>query len=69
MRTSWASLAVLTLWLSIKAPVGIRFHGLIKRVGKRYHYCLTDFGHQVAAPALKLREMVIILNLAFNLPV
>jgi hypothetical protein len=45
----------------------LRVHGLIKRVGKRYRYYLTDFGRQVAVLALKLREMVIIPDLAFNL--
>jgi hypothetical protein len=45
----------------------LRVHGLIKRVGKRYRYYLTDFGRQVAALILKLREMVIIPELAFNL--
>jgi hypothetical protein len=42
----------------------LRVHGLIKRVAKRYRYYLTDFGYQVAALALKLREMVIIPELA-----
>ena len=43
----------------------LRAHGLIKRVGKRYRYYLTDFGRQVTTMALKLREMVIIPQLAF----
>jgi hypothetical protein len=38
----------------------LRVHGLIKKVGKRYKYYLTDLGRQVAAMALKLREMVVI---------
>jgi hypothetical protein len=42
----------------------LRVHGLIKRVAKCYRYYLTDFGYQVAALALKLREMVIIPELA-----
>ena len=42
----------------------LRVHGLLKRVGKRYRYYLTDFGRHVAALALKLREMVIIPALA-----
>ena len=42
----------------------LRVHGLIKRVAKCYRYYLTDFGCQVAALALKLREMVIIPELA-----
>jgi len=43
----------------------LRVHGLIKKVGRRYKYYLTDFGREVAAMALKLREMVIIPQLAF----
>jgi hypothetical protein len=38
----------------------LRVHGIIKKVGKRYKYYLTDFGRQTAAMALKLREMVVI---------
>lgn len=38
----------------------LRVHGVIKKVGKRYKYYLTDFGRQTAAMALKLREMVVI---------
>ena len=44
----------------------LRIHGLLKRAGKRYRYYLTDFGRQVAALALKLREMVIIPALAHS---
>jgi len=43
----------------------LRVHGLIKKVGRRYKYYLTDFGRETAAMALKLREMVIIPQLAF----
>jgi hypothetical protein len=42
----------------------LRVHRLIKRVSKRYKYYLTEFGRQVAVMALKLREMVIIPELA-----
>jgi len=45
----------------------LRVHGLIKKVGRRYKYYLTAFGRQVAAMALKLREMVIIPELARGL--
>jgi hypothetical protein len=38
----------------------LRTHGIIKKVGKRYKYYLTELGRQWAALALKLREMVII---------
>jgi hypothetical protein len=44
----------------------LRVHGVIKKVGKSYKYYLTDFGREVAAMALKLREMVVIPDLAFG---
>ena len=44
----------------------LRVHGLIKRVGRRYKYYLTEFGRQAAAMALKLREMVIIPSFAYR---
>jgi hypothetical protein len=43
----------------------LRVHGVIKKVGKRYKYYLTDFGRETAAMALKLREMVVIPTLAY----
>jgi hypothetical protein len=42
----------------------LRVHRLIKKVGRRYKYYLTEFGRQVATMALKLRQMYIIPNLA-----
>jgi hypothetical protein len=42
----------------------LRVHGLIKKVGRRYKYYLTDFGRQVIVMALKLREMTVIPELA-----
>lgn len=42
----------------------LRVHGLIKKVGKRYKYYLTDLGRRVATMALKLREMYVIPTLA-----
>jgi hypothetical protein len=45
----------------------LRVHGLIKKVGRRYEYYLTEFGRQVALMALKLREMVVIPGLAYGL--
>ena len=42
----------------------LRMHKLIKKVGLRYKYYLTDFGRQVAALVLKLRERHIIPALA-----
>jgi len=43
----------------------LRVHGVIKKVGRRYKYYLTDFGRETATMALKLREMVVIPQLAF----
>jgi len=43
----------------------LRVHGIIKKVGKRYKYYLTNFGLEAASMALKLREMVVIPQLAF----
>jgi hypothetical protein len=40
-------------------------HGVIKKVGKRYKYYITDFGRQSASMGLKLCEMVVIPTLAF----
>ena len=45
----------------------LRVHGLIKKVGRRYKYYLTEFGRQVALMALKLRQMVVIPGLAYGL--
>jgi DNA-binding PadR family transcriptional regulator len=45
----------------------LRVHGLIKKVGRRYKYYLTELGRQVALMALKLREMVVIPGLAYGL--
>jgi hypothetical protein len=42
----------------------LRVHGLIKKVGKRYKYYLTELGRHIAAMVLKLREMVILPGLA-----
>ena len=42
----------------------LRLHGLIKKVGRSYKYYLTQFGKTVITTALKLRELVIIPQLA-----
>jgi hypothetical protein len=42
----------------------LRAHGLIKKLGRHYRYYLTEFGRQAIAMALKLREMVVIPELA-----
>lgn len=44
----------------------LRLHGLIKKVGRTYKYYLTQFGKAVIATGLKLRELVIIPQLAFS---
>lgn len=42
----------------------LRTHGLIKKVGRTYKYYVTTFGKDVVATALKLRNLVIIPELA-----
>jgi hypothetical protein len=42
----------------------LRLHGLIRKVGRTYKYYLTQFGKQVVATGLKLRELVVIPQLA-----
>lgn len=41
-------------------------HGLIKKVARTYKYYLTRLGSQVITMALKLKEMVIIPELAIS---
>jgi hypothetical protein len=41
----------------------LRTHGLIKKVGHRYKYYLTQFGRRVLVATLKLREYVVIPSL------
>lgn len=43
----------------------LRVHGLIKKVGRRYKYYLTQLGRQVVLMLLKLRELVVIPELAY----
>jgi hypothetical protein len=45
----------------------LRTHGLVKKVGHTYKYYVTAFGKEVVATALKLRELVIIPQLALEL--
>jgi hypothetical protein len=45
----------------------LRAHNLIKKVNNCYKYHLTESGRQSATMALKLREMVVIPELAFSL--
>lgn len=42
----------------------LRVHRLLKKVGRRYKYYLTDFGREVATMTLKLRELYVIPSLA-----
>jgi hypothetical protein len=46
----------------------LRVHQLIKKVGQRYKYYLTDFGRHVASMVLKLRELHVIPTLAHPPP-
>ena len=41
----------------------LRTHGLIKKVGHRYKYYLTELGRRVLTTALKIREYVVIPSL------
>jgi len=45
----------------------LRSHGLIKRIAHTYKYYVTTFGKEVVTTALKLRELVIIPQLALGL--
>ena len=42
----------------------LRLHGLIKKAGKTYKYYLTALGKQVITPGLKIKELVVIPQLA-----
>jgi hypothetical protein len=42
----------------------LRLHGLICKAGRAYKYYLTQFGKQVITTGLKLRELVVIPQLA-----
>ncbi len=44
----------------------LRMHGLIKKIGNRYKYYLTNLGQQVITTTLKLRELYIIPTFAFG---
>jgi len=44
----------------------LRVHGLIKKVSCTYKYYLTQFGKDVIATGLKLRELVVIPQMAFG---
>lgn len=42
----------------------LRVHGLIKRIGHRYKYYLTDLGRRAVVTGLKLRELFVLPQLA-----
>ena len=44
----------------------LRLHGLIKKVAHGYKYYVTTFGKDVLSAGLKLRELVIIPQLAYG---
>jgi len=58
------SLELLSASQTTRLIARLRVHGMIKKVARCYKYYLTDLGRQWAAMALKLREMVVIPNLA-----
>jgi hypothetical protein len=45
----------------------LRIHGLIKKVGRTYHYYLTELGRVVATAGLKVKQLVLIPQLAAQL--
>ena len=44
----------------------LRLHGFVKKVGRTYRYYLTHLGKEIIAAALKLKELVLIPQLAFS---
>jgi len=44
----------------------LRLHGLLKKVARGYKYYLTSFGKDILAAAFKLRELILIPQLAFG---
>ena len=47
----------------------LRVHGLLKRVGRRYKYYVTQLGQRAILAGLKLRELIVIPQLASPVPV
>jgi hypothetical protein len=45
----------------------LRIHGVIKKVGRTYHYYLTQLGRTVAIAGTKLKELVLIPQLQAGL--
>jgi hypothetical protein len=50
-------------WIS-RCLKRLRVHGLIKSIGHRYKYYMTDLGRRVVVTGLRLREMLVIPSLA-----
>ena len=50
-------------WIS-RCLKRLRVHGLIKSIGHRYKYYMTDLGRRVVVTGLRLREMAVIPSLA-----
>jgi len=46
----------------------LRVHGLIQRIGRRYKYYLTELGRRAVITGLKLRELVVLPQLALPAP-
>jgi DNA-binding HxlR family transcriptional regulator len=46
----------------------LRVHGLIKRIGRRYKYYLTELGRRAVITGLKLRELLVLPQLAAKAP-
>ena len=45
-------------------PSSLRVHGLIKRIGRRYKYYVTDLGRRAIITGLRLRELFVLPQLA-----
>ena len=62
-RLSWLTLSRCSYLLK-----RLRTHGLIKKVGRRYKYYLTQLGRRVLVSALHLRESVVLPSLCETQP-
>ncbi len=54
----------LSTWSASTTLKRLRTHGLIKKVAHSYKYYLTDLGRRVVLAGLKLKELVLIPDLA-----
>jgi predicted transcriptional regulator len=46
----------------------LRVHGLIKCIGRRYKYYVTELGRRAIITGLKLRELLVLPQLASTTP-